>query len=589
MADISSTMQPQRMQLKHTLLAAVLLIIAAGISVADAPAQVYLQVAGQQITGPAAPYVENDLLWGPVDAVARALGAEVNWQPQQQRLTATAPNGQQFQWTVGDAHFWQDGQKVSLPAQTSVVGGVLVAPLPPIIEALGGELSASSDLTRFYVTVPMGQPVIRGDEEGFAVKLETTGLVIGEVKYLDDPYRAYLDIHGARPHSPSGRRYIGQCGVWRLRWGQFSDRPPIARYVMDLNEQQQVTWLPRAAGRGGSLIVGKFDGDEPELPIRYPQLERMQIYQTNNQATVVQADLSLSAELDYKVLAQPWRIRLQLKDAQMDRPTLRQHGRGEIVKGADVLSANDGVIIEVYLNKLMRFDVERIDSQQAWQVRLSFQKARLCDKLIMIDPGHGGKDSGARGLKLLEKDVNLDVAMRIAQRLAAQDCTAILTRDSDVFVGLFDRAKLARQVGADAFVSIHCNAMPQPDTNWGTETYYYTPQSNMLAAILQQQLLEALGRKDNGVRQARFVVIRENEIPSVLLELMYLNHQQEEQLLTKPAVRAAAAEAVVRGLRQYFEGRPDAPTTQTAANKENGANEAPQEEFGPTDGNPEGG
>ncbi len=292
MPDIRSARQPQTMPPKHTLLAAILLIIAARISVADAPTEVYLQVAGQQITGLPAPYVENDLLWGPVGAVARALGTEINWQPEQERLTATAPNGQQLQLEAGQAYFWQDGQKVSLPARTSVADGVPVAPLPPIIEALGGELSANNDLTRFYVTVPMSQPLIRGDDEGFAVELETTGLVIGEVKYIDHPYRAYLDIHGARPHVPTGRRYIGQCGVWRLRWGKFSDRPPIARYVLDINEKQQVTWLPRADGRGGSLIVGKFDGDEPELPIRYPQLERIRIYQTNNQATIVQADLS---------------------------------------------------------------------------------------------------------------------------------------------------------------------------------------------------------------------------------------------------------------------------------------------------------
>jgi len=574
---------------KHTLFAAILLIIAARSLVADAPAEVYLQVAGQQITTPPVPYVENNLLWGPVDAVARALGAQVNWQPQQKRLTATGPNGQQLQLEAGETYFWQEGRQVPLPARISVADGVLVAPLPPIIEALGGELSVNKARTRFYVIVPMDPPVIRGDDEGFAIELKTTGLVAGEVKYLRDPYRAYLDIHGARPHSPSGRRYIGRCGVWRLRWGQFSDRPPIARYVLDLNQKQQVVWLPRADGRGGSLIVGKFDGDEPELPICYPQLKCLQVYQTNNQATVVQADLSLPAELDYRVLAQPWRIRLQLKDAQMQRPMLRQRGYGKIVQGAEALPTDDGVIIEVYLNKLMRFDVERIDAQHTWQVRLSFQKARLCDKLIMIDPGHGGKDSGARGRKLLEKDVNLDVALRIAHQLAAQHCTAILTRDRDVFVGLFDRAKLARQLAVDAFVSIHCNAMPQPDTNWGTETYYCTPQSNMLAVILQQQLLQALGRKDNGVRHAQFVVIRENEIPSVLVELMYLNHHEEEQLLSKPEVRAAAAEAVVRGLRQYFEGPPDAPTTQTAANKENGTNETPQEDFGPTDGNPEGG
>jgi len=577
------------MQPKHTLLAVILLTVAARVPLTDAATDIYLQVAGQQITGPPAPHLENDLLWGPVGMVARVLGAVVDWQPEQGQLTATTPDGQQLQLQADGAYFLENGQKVPLPAPTSIVEGVLIAPLPPIIKALGGELSFNNELTRFYVTVPMSQPLIRGDEEGFAIELETTGLVSGEVKYIDDPNRAFVDIHGARPHSPRGQRYIGQCGVWRLRWGQFSDRPPIARYVLDLKENQKVTWLPRADGRGGSLIVGKFDGDEPELPIRYPQLKRMRIYQTKDQATVVQVDLSLAAELDYKVLAQPWRIRLQLKDAQMDRPTLRQHGCGDIVKGADAIAADDGVIVELYLNKLIRFDVEKIDTQQAWQVRLSFQKSRLCDKLIMIDPGHGGKDNGAQGRKLLEKDVNLDVATRIVNMLAEENCSAILTRDSDVFVDLFDRAKFARLLAVDAFVSIHCNAMPRPDTNWGTETYYYTPQSNMLAVILQQQLLETLGRKDNGVRQARFVVIRENKIPSVLVELMYLNHHEEEQLLTKPEVRAAAAEAVVRGLRQYFEGQPDTPSSQTTDVEGNRSNEVQQEGIGPTDGNSEGG
>ncbi len=558
------------MQPKDTILAVILLIVAARISVADAPAQVYLQVAGQQVTGLPTPYVENGLLWGPVGAVARALGADVRWQPAGGRLTVTTADGQLLQLKVGNSFYQLNEQKIGLPGRISIAEGVLIAPLGPIIKALGGELSSNDELTRFYVTVPMKPPVIRGDGEGFAVELDTTGMVIGEVKYLDDPCRAFVDIHGARPHSLSGRRYIGQCGVWRLRWGQFSDQPPIARYVLDLSEKQQVTWRPRANGCGGSLVVGKFDGDEPELPICYPQLERMRIYQTEDQATIVQVDLSLPAELDYMVLAQPWRIRLQLKDVE-------------------AIAANDGVIVEVYLNKLMHFDVEKTDSPQAGQVRLSFQKGRLCDKLIMIDPGHGGQDTGARGRKLLEKDVNLDVATRIVKRLAAENCCAMLTRDSDVFVDLFDRVKLARRLAVDAFVSIHCNAMPQPDTNWGTETYYYTPQSNMLAVILQQQLLKALGRKDNGVRQARFVVIRENKIPSVLVELMYLNHHEEEQLLSQPEVRAIAAEAIVRGLRQYFEGCPDVPTIQTTLNEENTTNETAQQPLGPTAGSSKGG
>jgi len=136
----------------------------------------------------------------------------------------------------------------------------------------------------------------------------------------------------------------------------------------------------------------------------------------------------------------------------------------------------------------------------------------------------------------------------------ARDVCALMTRDTDMFVDLFARPLMAEEVQATAFVSIHCNAMPRPDTNWGTETYYYTPQSKILAIILHQHLLAALGRKDNGVRKARFVVVRETQVPAVLVELMYLNHCEEEQLLAQSEVRQAAAEAIVAGLQQYFEG-----------------------------------
>ncbi|MGC9319259.1 MAG: N-acetylmuramoyl-L-alanine amidase family protein, partial [Armatimonadota bacterium] len=114
--------------------------------------------------------------------------------------------------------------------------------------------------------------------------------------------------------------------------------------------------------------------------------------------------------------------------------------------------------------------------------------------------------------------------------------------------------ELANRISADLFVSIHCNAMPRPNTGRGTETYYYHARSKCLGLIMQAELVRRLSRRDNGLRWANFCVTRESKMPAVLVELMYLNTDEEEALLAKPEVRTAAAEAIVEGLRQYVEG-----------------------------------
>jgi len=566
------------MQLRYVLTAALVILTCPRYAHGGAAPAVHLQVAAHRIADGPAPYVQDHLLWGPVDAVVRCLGATVEWQAEARRLVATMPDGREFVFEAGATFFEQDGQQQPLPAPMVVSDDVLVAPLGEIIKAFGGKVSWNKELTDFYVAVTMDEPVLRGDEQGMAVELATTGLITGEVNYIDEPYRAYVDIAGAEPHSPSGKRYIGQNGVWRLRWGQFASRPAIARYVLDLAEEQEVVWLPRADGRGGSLLVGRFDGDESELPIRYPELQHTRVYQTPDESTVVEIALSMPAELDYDVLSQPWRIQVKLRDVQAPEELVRQPGCGEIVKGLEAMPTSEGIEVHIYLNELIGFDLSTPISDENWQVKLTFSKAQLCDKLIMIDPGHGGNDSGARGRMLLEKDVNLDVGTQVVQKLLAAGCPALLTRDHDVLVDLFERPKLAQRMGAHAFVSIHANAMPKPNTNWGTETYYYTPQSKMLAIVIHQQLLAALGRKDNGVRRAHFVVIRETEIPSVLVELMYLNNDEEERLLAKPEVRTAAAEAIIRGLRQYYEGRAEPESNVTADQRPTAGEPPPDDE-----------
>ncbi len=178
-------------------------------------------------------------------------------------------------------------------------------------------------------------------------------------------------------------------------------------------------------------------------------------------------------------------------------------------------------------------------------------------KKVVVDPGHGGVDSGAIGLTgLLEKEVNLDVGERLKKLLEDAGAIVVMTREGDQSTSNRVRVEVTNDSKADVFVSIHANAYSDPDSN-GTETFYCSQNSNRdvskyLAQQLQRELIAELGLRDRGVKTRSFYVIKETEIPSALVELAFLTNKEEEELLRTPEARAGSAEALFRGLEAYF-------------------------------------
>ncbi len=178
-------------------------------------------------------------------------------------------------------------------------------------------------------------------------------------------------------------------------------------------------------------------------------------------------------------------------------------------------------------------------------------------KKVVIDPGHGGLDTGAIGITgLLEKEVTIDVAERLKIFLENAGAVVVMTREGDRSVSNSRRVNIANDAKADVFISIHANAFSNPDSN-GTETFYCSNNSSRdasryLAQQLQRELIEALGRRDRGVKTRSFFVIKETKMPSALVELAFLSNKEEEALLKKPEARAASAEALFKGLEAYF-------------------------------------
>lgn len=195
-------------------------------------------------------------------------------------------------------------------------------------------------------------------------------------------------------------------------------------------------------------------------------------------------------------------------------------------------------------------------------------------RVVVIDPGHGGQDSGARSPRgLEEKRVVLDIARRLRTHLVAAGVKVYLTRESDRFIELDERARQAKRWGGDVFISIHLNSAGNSDAA-GIETFSlaaagYSSTGGGLSnlsqpgnrfeganAMLSYQVHKALVAKvaatDRGVKHSRFLVLKEAPCPAVLVECGFISNRAEADKLLKEDHREALAQGLARGTLNYL-------------------------------------
>jgi len=174
--------------------------------------------------------------------------------------------------------------------------------------------------------------------------------------------------------------------------------------------------------------------------------------------------------------------------------------------------------------------------------------------LIVLDPGHGGSDTGAPYFGYYEKDIDLAVTLKVGALLAAAGYRVEYTRTTDATVSLAGRSGLANTVGADIFVCIHANAYPPKPEVCGLETYYLIggERGKLLAEDIHAALLSAAGMDDRGVRTANYYVLRHTDMPAVLVETGYLTNEDECARLASEDYQNTLADGIARGIETYF-------------------------------------
>ncbi|KRL92252.1 N-acetylmuramoyl-L-alanine amidase [Limosilactobacillus equigenerosi DSM 18793 = JCM 14505] len=187
------------------------------------------------------------------------------------------------------------------------------------------------------------------------------------------------------------------------------------------------------------------------------------------------------------------------------------------------------------------------------------KKHALTGTTIVLDPGHGGNDSGALYRKNLtkkqyeEKTYTLKFAQQLATKLRAQGAHVIMTRNNDVYKSLGERTRLSNRVQADAFVSFHFDSAPQDNLASGFTTYYYHKnQATKKLAKTVSANLTGLPLTNRGIDFADYYVLHRNHRPAILLEMGYINTTKDFRQIQNPTYQQKVVDDVERGLIQYF-------------------------------------
>lgn len=186
----------------------------------------------------------------------------------------------------------------------------------------------------------------------------------------------------------------------------------------------------------------------------------------------------------------------------------------------------------------------------------------LAGKIVVVDAGHGGGDTGAKSpdRSVYEKDLTLSVAKQLAEKLSREGATVLMTRKSDLLIPLKERPEIGNRNQAELFVSVHINSNTRANSSSGGITFYHAqdPVSMLLAECIQSEIAKVSGMpslgvwSDTRIYDTGFAVLRYAKMPAVLLELGFINHRSDRAILTTPKFQDAATNAIVKGIKVYL-------------------------------------
>ncbi|HOC91656.1 MAG TPA: N-acetylmuramoyl-L-alanine amidase [bacterium] len=418
--------------------------------------------------------------------------------------------------------------------------------------ALIAVLSALALTSRGYASSVSGPVVsLTKNQSGAAAEFSFSGPIVFKAFYLSNPDRLVLDAQGAFFEKLNETIDVNSEHIKTIRIAQNSRDPEIARVVFDLKHSVKLDIATDSA-------TGRATVKEPSAGggIPFPEMSVKKLKDS----------VELRFEFNRDATHTRWSTDNPPKHvfdfpgyAPASGPIEKIVGEG-IVKAVRISRKDAGtdaarVVIDTLLPAEVKIEKEK--SGQALILRV--MQPSVYGRVVTIDPGHGGKDPGAQYDGVDEKDIVLDVSMRLKEILSAAGAKIVMTRETDIFIPLDERSAISNRAGAELFISVHANALPNHEKKQhvrGAMALYYSDTTKDFAKAVYDEMENALGCGGLGtVERKKLAVLRATRAKAIIAELGFMTHHSDFELLKDDIFRENAARGLYNGIEKQLGGR----------------------------------
>lgn len=460
-----------------------------------------------------------------------------------------------------------DDKKANVPVRT--VGGRQTIPLKLALEKMGASLEWDEESNTLYAKGIVNTiKVVDGK-----LQIGSTLPVKTSVFAMDNPPRLVIDIKDAK--------LLNEAVVdipQNARFKQF--KPDVVRVVLETADAPKL--VAQATDDATSLLALTLDPNAAssitksvEVPAQDPKPDEEKP-KTDLAPEDPQIIVDLDSERSMLILIRGvGELNGPVQFRKNDPLTLDVILPGVHLKLPEGFKLNSDSILSTLSVEGETFSVVRFNLTRPMnadvtsgngEVRIQLAKplirsgTGLAGKVVVVDAGHGGHDTGARSGGVLEKNLTLAIAKKTAAALSDAGATVIMTRESDVFIPLDERANIANRNAADIFVSIHINSNKVANSFSGTITFHHkgSDSGETLAECVQAEIskvnkLPSVGVWSDGkIYQSGFAVLRNTQMPGVLIELGFINHFRDRARMQQAEFQNGIASAVVKALKVYL-------------------------------------
>jgi N-acetylmuramoyl-L-alanine amidase len=469
------------------------------------------------------------------------------------------------------------------PPSSSDSKGVFV-PVVEVVEALGGKCEWEAATNTLHLRARLLEATMTDGQLRVRASLPVTPKVT-----TDNGGRLVIvDIPGSEVGALPKQLTLNAPGVRAARTGQFDDdtarivlemAQPSGFLVTDARPSTQLVLNPSLTTPAAPPKAIAKATTKPASPNALPAASvvkgisvkkvsdtQAQIVVTANRAPGVRAGLSRN------------RLTLDLLNSSVAASAASVLSSDHpLLKGVALAAAQPGTPARLVLDlaRAVNYTVKPL-ANGTLIVDLMLPKSaggKLAGKLVAVDAGHGGSDSGAKGVNgTYEKNVNMAIALKVAETLREQGANVLLTRASDTFIDVSERPRIANRAGADFFISVHSDSGTYNHSVNGSTVYYHMDWASCrtLAQCVADRFREMGGIRTKGTHSdaqrfgGRFVngygVLRGSRMVAILVECGYMTHSGDVSRLNDPTMQKKIANSIVSGLRDYIEGNPDFDT-----------------------------